>query len=271
VNKPSIGFTIGLVLLLQTFASTAGAQLSQDQTLAAFAPRLAAGDKPIELAACTSTVQTISGVLASAFKCTGAQIETAVSVSNSRLGPQVIKLSLDSNKRFRIAGKSTEFGALQSVHQVDLNGDSKPDFLLELGDSQKQLLFLLSSAQGYDWQMITQQRSPSTSHLYKDAEGRKILLTTRFLRDAFRPTTKSQSAISGAFLVYDIVRFSVADNQFVYVPSDNFPVWVAFEANAKGFPGSLHKPTSTVPRDQMRKVTRAPLDKQRGGRMQILG
>jgi hypothetical protein len=261
------------LLLMATFA--ARAEFSGNGSLNAYAPQLAVGDKPIAMELCSQSQANIDGVQATTFKCKTAVIDTAAAVRNSRTGPLVIKLSLQGNtaakKSFRLAGKIQEFGLLKSVHELDLNDDGKPDFVLEMGEGSQELLFLMSNSKGYDWQMLPQQRAPSVGQLYKDAEGRKVLLTTRLSSDAARFGIARGSGSNSAFLVYDTVRFSKDTNQFVYAPTDNFPVWVSYDPSAKGAAGSLHKPTTLITREAIRKNTRAPLDKQRGGRMQELG
>jgi hypothetical protein len=270
VRTVSLSFSLGASLLALLPAGSY-AQQNSSGTFAAHAPALAAGDKAMALEPCQRADPASQGSMQAAFKCPKGSIETSMSVRNSRPGPVIIKLSVTDLKRLRVVGQAREFGPLQSVHQLDLNDDGMPDYVLEMGTDARQLLFMLSEGKRYSWQMIPQQVAPQPGFLYKTAEGKKTLLTTRFHRDAARSKVPTSDSAKQNYLVYDIVEFSKSSNQFVYVTTDNYPVWVTYAGSTDAAPNSLHKPSSAVAREALRKATRAPLDRQRAGLMQELG
>ncbi len=255
---------ISFALALALMCATASAQMSSDTQLLAYSPQMAAGDQLLAMTACQRADVVVGGRNLVSFQCGKNTLEG---------GQQTLKLIAENGKRFRIAGSVNELGPITSVHELDLNADKTTDYLVEFGSQSKQLVFITSNnaTKGYDWQMIPHLQGPSTSHLFKDAEGKKLLLTIRLAGDAARKQLTSQDGVKRAYLVYDVVQFSNQSNQFLYAPTDNFPVWVAYENQAAALPGSLHRPTPYISRELIRKHTRAPLDKQRGGRMQPLG
>jgi hypothetical protein len=250
--------------------SVVHAEFTDIESVAPYSPAMVGGDKPLKLTPCTSIEPSANVSLGGKFRCDRVEIEAGSIEKNGRMGQFQINLNLDSKRRYRISGKDLDFGFLDTVHSVDLNGDGQPDYILEfsahgvgLAAVRRTMVFLYSGSE-YSWQTIFNLSAPAARHFYVSAEGVTTYLTSRLAAYAVSAMPRSSDGKQHTFWVFEPVVFSKANGLWAHIPSVNYPQWVQYKLTPS------NKATELVSQATQKRVTLSPLKGARGGKMQPL-
>ncbi len=269
--KPLLIHLLAACILSLVLAPGARAEFSDANFAAPYSPELAPSDKPLELRPCQRAATTAP--ITARFNCTDDSFIELINKSpRPGVGRLEMALKLDIRKRWRHVANAAEFGRLETVHQTDFNFDGVPDFVLEFSHqskgsttTQRDMLFFISSPEGYVWQRIDRLRSPSTRHFYTEAGSRVVFLTTRFHVDASAGPLAAQAYGRNKFWVFDPVYFNKATNYWTYFPQEKYPVWVEYTKVPQ------NKPTELIEPRVQKQITEPPVRGVRGGNMQTMG
>ena len=244
--------------------------------LALFTPTLPQGSKPLTLTPCKALEPKPNTFLGGHYQCANVKIHAGSIELNDRTGPFQITVTLPGNKRFNMSTgpkkkAAEDYGWLDSIHMVDLNGDGQPDYILEFGfhgvgmaATIRTMTFLLSTPSGFSWQTIAGLRSPAVKQFFISAQGWPSYMTTRLAGEAVTrmPTTSDKKRHS--FLVFDVLSYSPESRAMGFAQETGFPVWVQLTEKPQNSPTNL----VTVPTQQL--VTTNPLKFSQGGQMKSL-
>ena len=265
-----------IALTLLTAPWMARAEFADTDYLALFTPTLPQGSKPLAMSPCKALEPKPNTFLGGNYQCAEVKIHAGSIELNDRTGPFQITVTLPGNKRYNMSTgpkkkAAEDYGWLDSIHAVDLNGDGQLDYILEFGfhgvgmaATIRTMTFLLSSPTGYSWQTITGLRSPAAKQFFINAQGRASYITTRRAEEAVTrmPTTSDKKRHS--FLVFDVLSFSPESRAMGFAQETGFPVWVQLTEKPQNIPTSF----VSIPTQQL--VTTNPLKFSQGGQMKSL-
>ena len=270
------------IVALLTMQGIARAEFVDTDYLALFTPSLPQASKPLALTPCKALEAMPNTFLGGNYQCDKVKIHAGSIELNERTGPFQITVTLPGNKRFNMSTgpkkkAAEDYGWLDSVHMVDLNGDGQPDYILEFGThgvgmaaTIRTMTFLLSGPinpsgpSGYTWQTVSRLRSPAAKQFFINAQGRASYMTTRRAEEAVTRMPTSSDKKRHSFLVFDVLSFSPESRLMGFAQEAGFPVWVQLTEKPQNIPTSL----VSIPTQQL--VTTNPLKFSQGGQMKSL-
>ncbi len=264
-------FVCLFVGLFVALIAPAQAEFTEPDHVAAYSPANVGGDHPLKLQPCKAIAASPGIYIGGHFSCDTATIEAGAMEKNDRLGQYQVNVKINAKKRYRISGKGLDFGFLDTVHSVDLNGDNQPDYILEfsfhgvgLAAVRRTMVFVFSGPE-YSWQVIEGLVAPAARHFYKTAEGDITYLTTRMASDAVKSMPSSSDKRSHTFWVFEPIVMSKANGLWAHIPKSNYPVWVQYKNKPH------NQPTELISLASQKRATLSPVRNTRGGKMQPLG
>jgi hypothetical protein len=127
---------------------------------------------------------------------------------------------------------------IDAVNTADLNGDSKPDFILDLSSHGNGLaaeiggkLFLLSDAHGYRYLSLKKVMSGSRLVRWENAPAVTLLLQRLATQPNGSNSVRGSDGKSHTFFVFDLLKFDVSAVQGVRIVNSldtSFPFWTLF-------------------------------------------
>jgi hypothetical protein len=218
-------------------------------------PALPAQAKPLQWAQCLplkdASGEPDLGFSRASFQCPKAKLlmGQGIKVDGVKRQPKRLQLLIEGSADIHMNFSEQWLAPfLDTVHSTDLNGDGKPDFVLELsfhGNGlaavHTQALFIVSDPKGYRYSHFKDITSPALSQ-FGSAERSAVLASAatifnvgRFASALGGPQSGKVKTSDGkphVFFVFDLLGFMPAESLPILIKQASYPRWVLFQQRA---------------------------------------